>query len=203
MPVTDSTVAKFWALFTKVAAELRAVPPEELGRSKLYGQVSDQLAKCHNRLKPELDTAKENENWTLVITADGEERLFKFVEQVVAAAPPVPGWKVRAFRSRADVGNSKITFGPHEISGEDIFATVAPAEPGRLTVTLLVRGLAENPGCGRAAEILFQHAVGEYDAVKVLHVPQLAPLPDPIPPGAVPLGELPAAVDRALGRPTG
>lgn len=200
MPVTDSTVAKFWAHFASVAADLRTVPPADLAHSKLYGQVTSQLEKCHKRLKPEIDTAKDDADWTLVITADGEERLFKFVEQVVAGAPTIPGWQVRAFRSRADVGSSKIVFGPHEISGEDVFAKVSPSDAGRVHVTLLVRGLAETPGLGRAAEILFQHSVGEYDAVKVIHPPTILALPDPPPGEAVPLAELPQAVDRAVGR---
>lgn len=200
MPVTDSTVAKFWAWFGANAAALKAVPTKELAHSKQYAQVSDQLAKCHRRLKPEIDTAKEGEDWTLVITPDGEERLFPFVEQITSAAPPIPGWKVRAFRSRASVDGSSIEFGPHKLSTDDIFATVQTTEPGKLAVTLFVRGLAETPGLGRAAEILYQHAIGEYDAVKVVTKLDTQPLPDPLPAGAVKLGELPALVDKTLGR---
>lgn len=200
MPVTDSTVAKFWAWFAANAAALKAVPPAELAHSKLYGQVSDQLAKCHRRLKPEIDTAKDGEDWTLVITPDGEERLFKFVEQITAAAPPVPGWKVRAFRSRASVDGSRISFGTHELGTDDIFAALQPTDPGKVTVTLYVRGLAAVPGLARAAEILYQHAIGEYDAVKVVSKLDTVPLPDPLPAGAVPLAQLPAVVDKALGR---
>lgn len=200
MPVTDSTVAKFWAWFGANAAALKAVPTKELAHSKLYGQVSDQLAKCHGRLKPEIDTATEGGDWTLVITPDGDERLFKFVEQITTAAPPVPGWKVRAFRSRASVDGSSIEFGPHKLSTDDIFATVQPGAAGKLAVRLYVRGLAETPGLGRAAEILYQHAVGEYDAVKVVTNLDTQPLPDPPPVGAVPLGELPGLVDKTLGR---
>lgn len=200
MPVTDSTVAKFWAWFAANAAALKAVPPNDLAASKLYGQVSDQLAKCHCRLKPEIDTATDGGDWTLVITPDGEERLFPFVEQITAAAPAIPGWKVRGFRSRSKVNGSNIEFGPNRLATEDIFAAVQPTEAGKLAVTLYVRGLAEVPGLARAAEILYQHAIGEYDAVKVVTGLKSLPLPDPIPDGALPLAELPAAVDKALGR---
>ena len=200
MPVTDSTVAKFWAWFAANAAVLKAVPPEGLATAKLYGQLADQLEKCHKRLKAEIDTAIDNGNWALVITADGEERIFKFVEAIVAAAPPVPGWKVRAFRSRSDVGGSRIVFGPHEVSGDDIFASVAPAGAGRAAVTLYVRGLTDDNGLGRAAELLYHHAVGEYDSVKVVSDLRLLSLPDPVPAGAVSLADLPGVLDRAVGR---
>ncbi len=200
MPVTDSTVAKFWGWFAANAAALKEVPPEGLATSKVYNRLCDQLGKCHKRLKGEIDTASDGGDWTVVITADGEERIFKFVETVVAAAPPVPGWKVRAFRSRSDVGGSRIVFGPHEVSGDDIFAAAAPAGEGRVAVTLYVRGLTDDNGLGRAAELLYQHAVGEYDSVKVVSDLRLLPLPDPPPAGAVPLAELPGVLDRAVGR---
>jgi len=200
MPVTDTTVAKFWAHFASNAAALKAVPPEGLTTSKLFHRLSDQLEKCHKQLKPEIDTESVDGDWTVVITADGEERIFKFVETIVAAAPPVPGWKVRAFRSRSDVGGSRIVSGPHEVSGNDIFASGASAGAGRVAVTLYVRGLTNGNGLGRAAELLYQHAVGEYDAVKVASDLRLRPLPDPLPAGAVPLAELPGVIDRAVGR---
>lgn len=107
---------------------------------------------------------------------------------------------MRAFRSRAKIAGSRITFGPHKLGTEDIFATVQAADTGRVTVTLFVRGLAETPGLGRAAEILYQHAIGEYDAVKVVSKMETVPLPDPPPAEAVSLAELPTELDQRIGR---
>ena len=198
MPVTDSTVAKFWAWFAANAGRIRAVPPEDLGRSKEYGELSAQIEKVHKRVKCEMETAGgDDAEWTLVLSADGEERLFPFVETIVAGAPAsIPGWRVRKFRSRSPVEGISLQFGPHKLSAEDVYVQAAPVG-GRLGLTLYVRGLTpENGGLLRAVDILLDHTIGEYDGVKtVTHVGRF-PLPDPPPAGAVPLGELPALMDR-------
>ena len=87
MPVTDSTVAKFWAKFQQIAAELLLVPMEDLNRSSIYDDLHNQLAKCHKRVKLECcGAAKDETHRTLIISADCEERLFPFVQTIVAAA---------------------------------------------------------------------------------------------------------------------
>jgi len=55
-----------------------------------------------------------------IVSAEGIEELFPFVERLVAAAPSLPQWRVLAFRQPGDPG-ATIQFAGHEFGPSDIW----------------------------------------------------------------------------------
>src|SRR5262249_18461644 len=131
-------------------------------------------------------------------SADGNAELFPAVQEVVAAAPAIPGWAVKAFRERGPLDVS-LEFGGRALSYDDIWFTAVRKGDG-LAVTLWIKGLTrENDGMlSRAALILLDNALGEYDAVTRIVELNRGPLPanPDTRPGLHPLSQLPELVDH-------
>jgi hypothetical protein len=115
--------------------------------------------------------------WVFCVSADGNAELFPKVEQAVRAAPALPGWKVQAFRPRGAL-TAEIDMGGRKLGYEDIWSQVEPLGGG-VRVTLWIRGLTPQSDqvLSRAALILLDNAVGEYDAVVKIKQLDRGPLP--------------------------
>ena len=133
------------------------------------------------------------------VSANGHADKFPRVLKVVQSAPPIPGCVVKAFRPRGDVAGAEIEMAGRRLSCDDVWFTPEPAGD-RVHLTVWVRGYDEDEESirGTAATILIDHAVGEYDAAMKLGELRVEPLPDDPTtlPGAAPLSELPAYLDR-------
>jgi len=122
-------------------------------------------------------------DWEFVVSADGRSELFPLVEQVVAAAPEVPGFRIVAFRQRGPDGVS-IQTPQGELSADDVWFEAIPSN-GSLSLTLFVPDAA----LAGLAVILLDNTLGEYDAVMRVH--ELAPALLPDDPEAAGLRRLP------------
>lgn len=142
----------------------------------------------------------------IVITANGDQSAFGAVVELVANAPEIPGWFVRAFRPRLApefAPYAAITLRGREVGVSDITFRCARS-PGRNAVDLIlcVPGYDDavdadtppNSDISDAALLLLDHVLGEYDAVTriwgmiVTGRPLLG----------LPLASLPAALDALV-----
>jgi hypothetical protein len=117
------------------------------------------------------------------------------VRELVAAAPPIPGFRVLAFRQRKDVLYD-VELGDIRLSPSRAWFRVEPAG-SRFRLTLFIEGLTPEtrPGLEGAARLVLDDVLGEHDAHK--RIAQLAVRPAPQDPegeGLRPLGELAAAM---------
>lgn len=131
------------------------------------------------------------------VSANGRRELFDRVRKAVAAAPPIPGVVVRAFRPRGDVAGAAMRIGDRTLAADDVWCVPEPTAGG-VRVTLLIRGLDDESESvlKTGATVFLDHAVGEYDAGTKIAELDAGPLPDPPPAGAFPLRELPGYLDR-------
>src|SRR5437870_2302616 len=95
MSDTATAAEEFWRLFALRAAELgRAESADE----PVYGELLERLQRVDSGLYFEFSTGAPPHE--LIITADGKRSLFPLARQVVAVAPPVEGWSVRALKPK-------------------------------------------------------------------------------------------------------
>jgi hypothetical protein len=163
--------------------------------------IGEEVSRAFERDFPELTwevTPSKTPPWIFCVSANGNRELFPSVLRAVHAAPDIPGWQVRAFRPRGPL-TGELQFGDHKLGVDDIWYTVDSSEDG-LHLTLWIRGLTPetDPMLSRAALILLDNVIGEYDAVMKVRQLDRGPLPEhpEQQEGLFPLRELPALLDR-------
>jgi hypothetical protein len=173
----------------RIKADLPRRPDE------ITGEINARFERIYPGICFEIAPSKDGP-WSFCLSADGRRELFPAVEQAVKAAPPLPGWTVRAFRPRGST-NVTIRMGDASLGPDDVWCRTE-VEGATVGLTLFIQGLTrENDAMlARAAVILLDNALGEYDAVMRVRSLERGPLPaDPRAAGLLPLRELPAFFD--------
>lgn len=192
-PATDADRdAALWAWTKANLDDLRAV---KTGSEPVTAGLAEQLERVDKRLAFELGVGKDA--FELIISADGNPAVFPVVKRLVAAAPPLKGVKVIAFRPRKGPG-FQLEIAGTKVGFEDVLFTAAPdpKTPSLVAVTLYLKHLDEKnrEAFLNAAFILLELALGEYDVATKLGQLELKALPEDAA-GLRPLAELPAVVD--------
>jgi hypothetical protein len=185
--VSAELVTSFWKWFTAHASELR--PNEDLEAVML--QVNEEMEKIGGVYA---EIGRDGNDRVLVLTADGARDLFPVVQQLYAARPSVPGWKIVAFRQRSKPGQHF----PLEIDGKEVSATdskfVAEVRGAKIAIDVFLPGFDNTYAMKKLGWLLLDHTVGEYDMETKVDAIEFSSI-DKAPPGAKPLTELPAAID--------
>ncbi|HEY4193930.1 MAG TPA: hypothetical protein VGM63_00225 [Mucilaginibacter sp.] len=148
--------------------------------------------------------AGDNGDATLIISCDGEAEYFKIAHALVAAAPVIPGWRIRALRPPTDIDRGfAATFPRMRFRPASLFVMPSPDDenPQRLECLFIYM-----PGYKKeledeyleAAELVLQNLLGEETAATTLGV--LVPMPPDHglerEDGIISIMELPAWLDR-------
>ena len=188
----------FWTWLAANTARIQSC--DKQGFTRMGDEISKAFSSAYPDLVWEISQAGSHP-WLFCVSADGRRELFPAVSQAVRAAPDLPGWRVQAFRSRGSL-NAVLDLGGRKFGYEDIWCQVAARASG-VHVTLCIKGLtpATDRALGRAALVLLDNAVGEYDAV--MKITQLSRGPLPANPvrraDFFPLAELPRYLDKIGG----
>lgn len=185
-PAPTGATAQFWAWFGKHAAELHA----EKDLRHVMETISDQLDKTHPSVVAEIGSAGAER--TLVLSADGDRRLFPVVQELHAARPTVAGWKIVAFRPRGG-GLQVIKMNGAKLDPRKL-KFVGSRDGDRLSIVVFVPGFTTLERLGPLGFLALDHLVGEYDMETKIGGIEFAALKQ-APPKARPLSELPAMVD--------
>jgi hypothetical protein len=142
--------------------------------------ISAEIAQAFDRSYPDLlweISVSSHSPWLFCISANGNRDLFPRVKQAVAEAPSLPGWKIQAFRPRGAL-TAEIELSGTKLGYDDIWCSVEPLDGG-IDLTLWIRGLdeASDAALSRAALVLLDNAVGEYDAATRIRQLGRGPLP--------------------------
>ncbi|HVK77350.1 MAG TPA: hypothetical protein VM734_28785 [Kofleriaceae bacterium] len=188
---TASKDRRFWAWVADHVDELRAVTN---ARAPIMNQLADQLHKVHRGLA--LEVGLKMEPLELIISAEGQRKLFPVVERLIAAAPPIPRVRPVAFRPRLAPG-FKIRIDGIELGPDDLWFTASVAGEG-LDLTLYVRGLEDEDDetWAYVVFLVLQATLGEYDFETRVASFEMQPAPAAPAAPLRPLTELPAEVDR-------
>jgi hypothetical protein len=186
----------FWTWFGARADRLLRI---ERSPDPLLTELAAELGRVRPGLVYELGPHGEDPR-SFVVSADGISTLFPEVLRLVAAAPELPGWSIRAFRPRRP-GAVRVEIEGCSLGTGDVWFRAFP-EGSRVRLQLFVRGLTDALFAERATAVflLLDAALGERDAEEKLGSISWRPLPeDPERAGMRPFGELVRAVDVLAG----
>lgn len=185
-PSTANRAAPFWKWFTDHATELH-------GNTDLRVVMESISAECEKAYPGVFaEIGKQGDELMLVISADGIKKLFPQVQEIYAARPTVPGWKIVAFRQR-DAGFA-IEMGDKKLEPKTVKFVGTPGE-GKLDIEVYLPGFKSgDEELKKIGFIILDHMIGEYDMETKIGGIDFAAL-DAAPATAKPLTELPAMVD--------
>jgi hypothetical protein len=189
----------FWVWLATNTARIQSAGRDAVG--DIAGELDRAFKTSHPDLVWEI-TPSDSGPWCFCVSADGTLELFDQVKSAVAAAPPIPGWEIQAFRQRGSL-DAVIEVHDRKLGYDDIWCEVAP-DGTRARVTLRVRGLTLDSAEALlgAALVLLDNAVGEHDSVVRISELDNGPMPaQPVRSATFfPLSELPGYLDRLGGR---
>jgi hypothetical protein len=185
-PPTANRAATFWKWFSAHAAELHGNPDLRA----VMESISAELEKAYPGVFVEI--GKTGDELMLVISADGIKALFPQVQEIYAARPTVPGWKIVAFRQR-DAGFA-IEMNGTKIEPKTVKFVGTPSE-GKLDIEVFLPGFKkDDEEMKKIGFIVLDHMIGEYDMETKIGAIDFGPLAA-APATAKSLSDLPAMVD--------
>ncbi len=183
---TANGATAFWKWFTDHATELH----KTTDLRAVMESISAELEKAYPGVFAEI--GKNGDELMLVISADGIKKLFPQVQEVYAARPTVPGWKIVAFRQR-DAGFA-IEMEGKKIEPKTVKFVGTPGE-GKLDLDVYLPGFKkDDEEMKKIGFIILDHVIGEYDMETKIGGIEFGAL-ETAPAAAKSLTELPAMVD--------
>ncbi|MCA8960260.1 MAG: hypothetical protein KDC38_07090 [Planctomycetes bacterium] len=183
---TRDSVTDFWKIFAIRSAEFARLRSAD---DPVYDDVLESLQKIDRGLYLEFSTS--DELCELIVTADGDPRLFDLAESVAASAPEIPGWSVRALKPERGFPKT-VTWEGTEVRIADVLFASSVRGDGRLDLTLYVPGLTPEVWDDVANALIraLDDALGERAAAELIATVDVAPASDAGPVNLRPLTEL-------------
>lgn len=129
-----------------------------------------------------------------MVSADGKLNAFDAVKRLVAAAPAFDKWVVVAFR-QPNPRYTRIVLGDRAFDVEGAYFRYG-RDGAKLGIQLLLPGYTDDDdGWKGAAFLLLDGLLGEYGTEMFIGFVEMKPVPAELPPGSLPLSELPAVVE--------
>lgn len=200
--ISDS-IANFWSAFRVEAVALTQEPDS---RSAAFDRLLDRLQAIDRGLWLEVGSpepgAAPDAPFELIVTADGKRKLFALVHEVVAAAPTVEGWVIRALKPKLGFPVTTRWEGYTLRIADVFFLPLWRGGTDELGLRLLVRGLdpRQSDDAHNAVLRAMDHGIGEERLAETVHYTEVRPLEDEGAGADIhPLVELDAFI-RSLGR---
>ena len=115
------TYAEFWTWFKKEERIFFKVIEERTDiEKKFFNPLSAKLAEVKDDIFY-LTGMADDETVELILTPDGIVENVVFIEELVAAAPSIKGWKFTALKPALDIENVGIRMQDFEFNGENLF----------------------------------------------------------------------------------
>ena len=184
---------KSWKWFAAHADDLAAITR---GDEPILDEVTEALHKVNPGLSFEIGLASTGQ-LEFFVSANGRRALFPAVEELVASAPPIPNWRITAFKQPKD-DDLGIVYDGFELSTGDIWFASRP-RAGLVDLTLYIRGMTANnkKAAMGASFVLLDNALGEYLTATGIGELDWQPLPDdPAAQGLQPLSTIGAVVGK-------
>ena len=169
----DQAIKDFWSYFESEHANLvedaEAENQVNAVNESLYLELLDKLKEVHPDLCIEIGhqfTPRQ-----LVISADGIDDVFEYVEMVDTHKPKTPnwlGWEVIKYRQhRDDIAEQTITIGEETINLSEILFDLIIDDEAGIVVVMFIPGFDEDNNVHEMLRwVILDNTIGEYDAVK-------------------------------------
>jgi hypothetical protein len=193
----DSRIADFWKWFTTNSSRFQIQGSID---EDLCDELGSRIQKIDRNLTFEIAPSDDGP-FELVVSADGKKKTFPIVKAVVAAAPPLPAWKVTAFRQRTPLDSIELSFNGITLSPTTVFYVLIP-DAGKLDLLVIMPDTDEEmlDHVIGAGFLLLDAALGEYDVamkLRTIEFENRSAIDASIP--SRPLVELPSEFDATFG----
>jgi len=153
-----SAETTFWQWFVAHKSEVATI---KHANEPIANQLAEQLHHIDANLTFEMSVGEGEPE--LIISADGIQRAFPAVKRLVAAAPPIPGWKVIAFRQRKEGESIKLGDGT-KLNHASLRFQVLGSDASKIDIAIYVKSADPVPDAvKKAVFLLLDAALGEYD----------------------------------------
>jgi hypothetical protein len=172
----DQLVA-FWELFRSRAANLAAATSAD---DPVYDELLEHLQRIDPGLFLEFSTGGDTAE--LIVTAEGNQALFDLARSVVAAAPAVRGWSIRALKPQLGFPESTTWDGQAVRIADVGFEPLSHAGSDDLGLRVFVPGITADDVRGAHAAILraLDHGLGEERFARTVAFLEVRPLTDDV-----------------------
>lgn len=136
--ITDS-YASFWQWFSKNSpAFFKIIKQQNDVEGKFFRKLAPKLAKIKEGFYYLVGMADDT-TAELVITADGHIEQIVFVEELVATAPNIPGWKITALKQPSTIEDVAIKIDDHSINSDNLrfYPNSSNAYPDEIDITVV------------------------------------------------------------------
>lgn len=188
----------FWKWFEDHNEQLVAMGDlEEKERTELENALQYQLTKYCNGLSYEIGDATANGR-TLTFTAEGDTDLFRYVVELVDAAPDLDWWEFVAFKqpmgTELKVRLNRWVFDTRKMYFEQL---ECEEEPDMLGLRIAVEGSQpENEDFQVGVYVTLEALMGEFDCATLVGYMETVPVPaEPFKSGFQKLDDLPKFVE--------
>jgi len=160
----NQAVKDFWDMFKNEYSNL--IDSDKQVNEALYLELVDKLKEVNEDLC--LEVGHNNSPYQLIISADGLDDVFEFVEMVASESPKISGWKIVKYRQAIDdIEDKNITIGEGNLALSEIFFDLVIDEEVGIVVVMFIPGFEEeNDAHEMLRWVILDNSIGEYDAVK-------------------------------------
>ncbi len=189
---------QFWKWFQEHNEQLIALGDlDEKGRRELENALQYQLTKYHEGLAFEMGEPTANGR-TLTFTAEGDTDLFRYVVELVDAAPDLDWWEFVAFKQPMGT-ELKVRFDRYLFDTRQMYfqQLECEEEPDMLGLRIAVEGSApDNEDFQVGVYVTLEALIGEFDCATLVGYMETVPVPaEPFKSGFQRLDDLPRFVE--------
>jgi hypothetical protein len=153
----------FWQWFlrhNKEYLELNKKSKKELAYWK--NELQAHLRAYYKFLYFSIYVPEKGDSGVLTISVSGKAGYFKYVDNLVALAPQIPGWKIQALEPPRPIDFLwQEQVGHVDIDPRELWCTVPEGERGRLSVYHMLYTEADNWSYSQVAEAAVYNVLGE------------------------------------------
>ena len=140
--------------------------------------ITEHLKKIHQDVEFEIPFDFDDNNRTLIISADGDIELFDIVERFVKSAPEINKWNIIAFRPRLHQKNQIIDLDGISMDYHDIYFT-HQVEENKLVLDVYIKNFdGSDNRYVHLYFLLLDSLIGEYDSVTCVKETRIYPFKD-------------------------
>lgn len=167
-------VAEFWQSFKSNSRRLEQARSAD---SAAYDELLEALQKIDDGLFFEF--AVSPGDCELIVTAEGKRNLFSLVEQIVAAAPTVKGWKIFALKPKLGFPEF-VQWEGYQVAISEVVFDPLENESDELGLRLLVPDMADEDTDSAHNALLraIDHGLGERQFAEAVAYTEVAALED-------------------------
>ena len=150
----SGTPASFWKWFAASASRYEG--PLDQGHIE---ELSTQLRRVHPDLAFQIGKSRQG-GWELEVSADGIRAMIPVVQELVAAAPAIPGWTVQSFR-QPQTGIS-VEMNGRSYNAQEVYYQLARGTGAGVDLEIFIAGFDAAPeAVGQIGFILLDSTIGE------------------------------------------